>query len=246
MKTVTKLIAASWVFASFQTYAGLIDFETNALGLTPTDNQIVALSDVFEIDGVNVMFGFDTDNDGLFDRPAVYEEVGNQDANGDTGFWGIDGVKDVAALGYEAQLGNFFLRQFDPYEPFGTFMILYNANSPVTAASGEIWDIDGKRNKTEQFTVRAFNSDTLLRELISPLGDDSTLDGKPWSFGFSGLSNITRIEITFTGSKTRGIGLAFNNFSPVTNVAPTASVNEPLTALLLLPLLMLGYRRYRS
>ncbi|MEM9398200.1 MAG: hypothetical protein AAF991_12015, partial [Pseudomonadota bacterium] len=58
------------------------------------------------------------------------------------------------------------------------------------------------------------------------------LDGKPWLFGFDGLSDIERIEISFTGSKTSGIGLAFNNFSPIQNVE-TAAVPIPATAALL-------------
>ena len=37
----------------------------------------------------------------------------------------------------------------------------------------------------------------------------------PWAFGFNALSDITRSEISFTGSKQPGIGLAFNNFSPI-------------------------------
>jgi hypothetical protein len=47
------------------------------------------------------------------------------------------------------------------------------------------------------------------------------LDGQPWVFAFSGLSvSIDHIEISFIGTKVAGIGLAFNNFYPV-------SVPEP-------------------
>ena len=105
--------------------------------------------------------------------------------------------------------------------------------NPVTEASGEIWDIDGRNGATERFLVQAFDGTTLLDSIESPLGNNKVLDGKPWVFGFTGLTNITKIEITFTGTKTKGIGLAFNNFSPVEDISPTANVPEPTSLSLL-------------
>jgi hypothetical protein len=184
-------------------------------------------------DGVSVSFGFDQDGDGILDSNAVFEQTGDlNDSNKDSGFWGPTGI-DRAAQGFESQLGNFFLRQSNAYKPFGVFHILYDADNPVTSASGEIWDIDGG-SRTEQFLVKAFNEDLLLESILSPLGTTSkTLDGKPWTFGFNGLSDITRIEITFTGSKTNGIGLAFNNFSPVEDITQITQVPEPSTLAIL-------------
>ncbi len=208
------------------TKAGIIDFETTALGGLPTDNSTIEFSDAFMADSVIVRFGFDSNWDGTLDTKAVFEEVGNTDTGGDTGFWGFGSDKDTAAPGFTSQLGNFFLRQNDPYKPFGVFTILYEATNAVSAASGEIWDIDGG-NKTERFLVEAFDGTTLLDSIQSPLGTDSTLDGKPWVFGFNNLSNITKIEITFTGTKTNGIGLAFNNFSPIEDKSPVIDVPEP-------------------
>ena len=181
---------------------------------------------------MKVRFGFDVNSDGVLDAKAVFEEVGNVDLNNDTGFWGVSSARDIAAPGYASLLGQFFLRQSDPYKPFGTFSILYDADIPVTGASGEIWDIDGGEN-TEQFLVQAFNGSTLLDSILSPLGHNSDLNGKPWTFGFSGLSDITKINITFTGSKKSGIGLAFNNFSPTTDVSNTTHVPEPSTLIIL-------------
>ena len=44
-------------------------------------------------------------------------------------------------------------------------------------------------------------------------------------FSFSGLpSGVDKVRITFIGTKTSGLGLAFNNFSP-----DTAAVLEPTT-----------------
>jgi hypothetical protein len=221
------------LLAALNTNAGIIDFETTALGGLPTDNSTIEFSDAFMANSVTVRFGFDSNSDGVLDTKAVFEEVGNIDSSGDTGFWGVGSAKDTAAPGFTSQLGNFFLRQSEPYKPFGIFTILYDASNPVTEASGEIWDIDGG-NLTERFLVKAFDGSTLLDSIESPLGIDLTLDGKPWAFGFSGLSDITKIEISFTGSKTRGIGLAFNNFSPVEDISPVVNVPEPSTISLFL------------
>lgn len=248
MKGLIRIVSISTMLVSFNINAGVIDFELNASGALPSDNEVLGVADVFTIDDVDLIFGFDTNADGVIDQPAVFEEVGNVDAGNDTGFWGIGGARDIAAPGFESVLGSFFLRQFEPYTPFGAFTILYDALAPVTAASGEIWDIDGKIGATERFTVEAFNGSTLLQTLQSPEGVDFSLNGQPWTFGFTGLSDITKIEITFSGSKTSGIGLAFNNFSPVTSLAEPTSVSEPsLFALVLVSatLMILSTRNYK-
>ncbi len=224
----------------------MIDFETTASGGTPTDNGTIEFTDAFMAGSVTVRFGFDSNLDGTLDTKAVFEQVGNTDTSGDTGFWGFGADKDTAAPGFTSQLGDFFLRQNEPYEPFGVFTILYDAENPVTEASGEVWDIDGG-NKTERFLVEAFNGDTLLDSIESPLGVDNTLDGKPWAFGFSGLSDITKIEISFTGSKTGGIGLAFNNFSPVEDKSDVVYVAEPsIISLFLAWVFVLMFRKVAS
>ncbi len=226
MYIVRKLVKALMLHGSLYILlivvarAGVIDFELTASGNVPVDNQEILFTDKFISDGVGISFGFDSDLDGTLDEKAVFEEVGNKDKHKDTGFK-FSGIPDMTAAGYEEQLGSFFIRQSTPYKPFGVFTILYDSGLPVSAASGEIWDIDGNENKgtTEQFLVKAFNLDTLLESIESPIGNDKTLNGMPWAFGFDGLSNITKLEITFTGSKTKGIGLAFNNFSPVQDVS---------------------------
>ena len=147
-------------------------------------------------------------------------------------------------------LGSFFLRQKMAYQPFGVFHIIYNAVNPVTSASGEIWDIDGGRN-TEQFVIIAFNGENLLELQESPLGnsnDENSYDDRSWAFGFNNLSDITRIEISFTGSKTGGIGLAFNNFSPVEDLSNlTNNIPEPTSLIVIaMALLAAGFYRQRS
>jgi hypothetical protein len=149
------------------------------------------------------------------------------------GFSGSSGT-DTADPGFGAQLGNFFLRGPTGGADFGIFVITYSGSTLVTAASGEIWDIDGTAvlggppATTEEYTVRAYDSGgTLLATQVSPLGVLTSavapLDGQPWVFSFSGLSaGIAKITIDFTGSKPAGIGLAFNNFNPTGVPEPTA------------------------
>ena len=215
-------------------FAGVISFETTANNQQPLDDQVLNFTDLFVTDGVEVSFGFDSDGDKILDSYAVFEQVGNSDTKRNSGFVGFNKIKDKPVPEFEQQLGKFFLRQEKAYKPFGVFTILYNAENPVTAASGEIWDIDGKEN-TEQFLVEAYNGQSLLDSVYSPLSSEQSFNGKPWSFGFSGLSNITKIEISFTGSKTKGIGLAFNNFSPIEDIShKQVQVSEPSTVLLYL------------
>ena len=244
MKNTLKTFACTLVLiTSFPAFSGLIDFESTAVGTTPVDNGVIELSDIFMSGGVSVRFGFDTDYDDVLDTSAIFEQVSNIDEKKGSGFKGYDGEKDKAAPGYESLLGDFFLRQSTPYKPFGVFTILYDADNPVTAASGEIWDIDGKKN-TEQFLVEVFNGTTLVDSVQSPLSSDLSLNGKPWTFGFEGLPNITKIEVTFIGSKTTGIGLAFNNFSPTENIPQPAKVATPSVLLIFLTaLIILSYRQ---
>jgi hypothetical protein len=238
-------------FMSIMTaHAGIIDFETTANGGTPVDNDIININDQFMAGGVSVSFGFDTNGDGVLDSEGVFEQVG-ESANpaDDSGFLANYG-EDTANPDFQRMLGNFFLRQKMAYQPFGIFHIIYNADNPVTSASGEIWDIDGGRN-TEQFVIKAFNGEDLLESQESPLGianSEISYDGRPWAFGFTNLSDITRIEISFTGSKTRGIGLAFNNFSPVEDISNvTNNVPEPTSLVFIaLSVFAVGFYKQRN
>jgi hypothetical protein len=251
LSTVIQVIIRSSLYValyfSSNVFSGVIDFETTAIGGIPNDNQVIGLNDNFSADGVLVSFGFDTTGNGITDSEAIFEATAGGKESGNTGFQSLyPGKYDIPEPNSALLLGDFFLRQQNPYKPFGTFHINYTADNPITEASGEIWDIDGKPNKTEQFSVKAFNDNTLLTSMSSPMGDNKDLDGMPWEFGFEDLTDITRIEITFTGSKTKGIGLAFNNFSPVENISvQTNSVNEPSTVAIF-SLVIIGFMVKRS
>jgi hypothetical protein len=59
---------------------------------------------------------------------------------------------------------------------------------------------------------------------------DTTLNAKPWTFAFTALPpGMDKIDITFAGSKTQGLGLAFNHFQPTTVPEP-ASISAIIAA----------------
>lgn len=194
--------------------AQVITFETAPSGAPAADDQPLGLASAYTVGALSITFGVDTDLDGIPETTAFLERTGPDVLDG---FAACNG-RDVAATGFGPQLGGFFLRS-TPGADFGVLIIDY-AGGVVSGASGEIWDIDGVSQGSEQYRVRAFNSGgTLLATIDSPLSTQESgctnteLDGKPWTFNFSGTPGIARITIDFIGSKTSGIGLAFNNFN---------------------------------
>lgn len=220
---ITSLITFSLFFA-VNASAGLINFETTPDGSTPTDN--LALSSAYNLGDVSVAFSFIA-SDGSSSNP-YFELIGTDTTSGFLNDGTTHLGEDTAESGYEAQLGDYFLRHNNSYTDFGTFRIQYSYASGVaasTAASGEIWDIDGGYMSgnvyfTEQYAVEAYDSaGNLIGTQISPLGNNYDNDGIPWVFAFSGLTaGIDHIDIDFTGTKTSGLGLAFNNFSATSAV----------------------------
>jgi hypothetical protein len=230
-------------------HAVLIDFESTPAGVLPADDQPLSPSTPYSFPGLQIGFGFDGNLDGVVD-PAladwpVFEQAGTYLGEGTSvGFAGSSGF-DTADPGFGAQLGNWFLRSPHGGSDFGKLVITYTSGFAVTAASGEIWDIDGTASTpggpglTEKYTVEAFDAvGNLLATDISPVGTDTSLiaplDGQPWTFSFSGLTaGIAKITVDFTGTKpgapAGGIGLAFNNFNPT---QAAGAVPEPSGALL--------------
>lgn len=194
--------------------AQVITFETTPSGVTPADDGVLGLATPYSVGALSITFGFDADLNGIPETTSHFERIGT---DGTDGFAACNGL-DAAAAGFEPQLGDFFLRGVSGGD-FGHLIIKYSGGT-VNGASGEIWDIDGLSNGTEQYRVRAYDSGGgLLATIDSPVSTQDSgclnteLDGKPWTFSFSATPGITRITIDFIGTKTNGIGLAFNNFN---------------------------------
>ena len=209
--------------------AAVIDFETTPAGPLPTDNLV--LNSPYSITGGGtVKFYFDVNGNnsydaGLDDDP-IFERFGQEGTDAYTST--VTGSADTAAPGFAPQLGFYFLRHPLPFSLPPSFVIDYNTAQTITGLSGEIWDIDGTAGNTEQWQVDVLDgSGSVLATQLSPLGNSTALDSLPWTFGFSGLPlGVDKVRLTFVGSKTTGIGLAFNNFSP------TVAVPEPGVLLL--------------
>lgn len=196
--------------------AGFIDFENGpALGLGDNDSLTT------EYQGT----------DGVRFEGAFLEASGEEDAN-PQGFLtdqtgGFDDAFDATP-----GLGDWFVRTGGEVSERGgqsVFLSIFY-DSAVTAASGQIWDIDGNNSQgSEQWDVRAFDSDNnLVTSALSPEGTTNgpgSLDGLPWTFYLTG-GEFSRIDFVFTGTKETGVGLGFDNFN-------TASVPAPGTLALL-------------
>ncbi|HEX5371146.1 MAG TPA: hypothetical protein VFW84_00275 [Aquabacterium sp.] len=212
--------ALALAFCTSVVHAAVIDFES-VPGGSPSD-QLAITSQYEPLFGVTFSLSSG-------DSPYL-EAVGGADA-GDGFVNNALNAVDVAAPGFEPQLQGHFLRIGTTglaAVPVPRLLISYT--TPVAAASAQIWDIDGDPSATEQWQVEAFNSGgALVASLLSPLGTSygvSSLDGKPWTWSFDrgGVADIASISLTFVGSKTSGIGLAFDNFSPS---SPAPAVPEP-------------------
>jgi hypothetical protein len=224
--------------------ASTIDFETAPDGSTPIDNS--NLTSPYAIDGGgSVRFFFDANGNNQYDAGVdalpVFEKIGVNKPDGfESNFANSD---DIAAPGFENQLGTFFLRQPDGIGTVpGPFIAAYNSPIPINAISGEIWDIDGQPAQgTEQWRVDVLNaSGDVLATTTSPLGKfagPNSLDGKPWEFSFVGLpASADAVRLTFIGTK-QTIGLGFNNFSFTTVPEPSALELAALAAVMLVPVL---------
>ena len=226
-----KILLAALTFSLISTpaLAALINFET-VPNSTPVDK--LQIGDQFKsLYGVT----FSTSISGFW---PTLEKRGSSDSGHGflyDGHGNHSDSHDVEALGYSGLgLGDYFLRigTSDLFNGSGLDLII-DYSAPVAAASAQIWDIDTHSNGTEQWTVNAFNSSgQLVGQQVSPVGVANgglgTLDGLPWTWSFQrGQSDISQIVLNFTGTKTTGVGLAFDNF--YTDSTP---VPEPATMLL--------------
>ncbi len=195
------------LFVSQSAFAGVIDFET-VPGDSPAD-QLPITNQYEALYGVS----FSTSSG----EGAYLEKVGSSSADDTHGFFnGPLKTNDVAMPGYEALLGDYFLRIGTDSYSTSPISLLIDYSTPVTAASADIWDLD----VGEQWLIIAKDGiGNVLDSITSPVGvtsEPGSLDGLPWTWSFDlGAGNeIHQIEIQFIGTKTIAIGLALDNFSP--------------------------------
>ena len=240
-----KLLCGTFVLAVFccigARAADVITFETAPDRTTPIDDAL--LNSPYSIAGGTIRFFFDVNGDNRY-NPAVdalpaFEVAGCDEHNAFATAW--DNSSDTPRPGYVAQLGSYFLRvagaqassSLPPQLP-GPFIAQCRTTQIITGLSGEIWDIDGGSNGgTEQWRVEVLdNLGSVLSTEVSPLGVDdsnSSLDGLPWTFSFSGLpSTAQSLRLTFIGSKSNGSAVAFNNFSVTSVPEPSGLILSTL------------------
>jgi hypothetical protein len=197
--------------------AALLDFETVPMG-TPSDQLDISTQYEATYGVTFSLVGGGT--------PTLEKTGGSDDGHGFLNFQTGTATPDVETAGYEGQLGDYYLRIGTDEllsAPIPNLLISYT--NPVSAASAQIWDIDGGPAGTEQWLVTALDSGgSVIDSLLSPLGTAQgagTLDGIPWTWSFSHANNdIYAIELAFIGNKTTSLGLAFDNFSPSTAAVP--------------------------
>ena len=191
----------------------MIDFETLPDGSTPVDDQRLDHNQWYDAGGVRVRFGFDTDGDYVPDSDAVFEHIG-KDGTDAFGNQFLNEVRDTAYPGYEARLGEFFLRSDRPLHYDSDFIVEYE--TPVTRLSGEIWDLDGATGYDEKWSVIGLDENGFVAAgCISgrwTRADEYSFDGRPWRFALETDRPVKRLWVRFLGSKTSDVGFAFNNF----------------------------------
>ena len=218
-----RLLALVSLLSVSHSYAGILDFEDadqfggDNAAISPgyfasQGFGITALAGASESDASDVLFAF--------------EATGR---DGTDGYWnrGMSGRDDALS----GDLGNYFMKAGVgdlSYNDAKYFKMTIDYTSLSTAASGEIWDIDGP----EQYQVTAFDANgDKINTLESPHGG---LDGQPWLFSIDidpdTGKTIDRIEITATGTGTLR-GFAFDNFDAFTAAAAVSSTTAHSTPL---------------
>lgn len=208
--------------------AQVIDFETTQSGVVPTDDQILDRTVPFLVGSLEVRIGVDVDGDQVVDGDAFFEAVGTDGI--DSFFNNSLGVNDTADPGFEAQLGDWFVRTVDENTPT-TPSLIVDYSEPVTSAGAEIWDIEDRgSNGFEQWRVRAFDGNGMVvAELTTPVPQGNFRDGEPFQVTIESTEPFVRLIFDFVGDLEPGFraGLAFNNFTADCSLCPAACSTCP-------------------
>lgn len=259
-RMLLPVLGATLLAATEARGADLISFEPDASGYLPdgtlaTDN--LRINTQFR-PSHGVSFGADSNGDLQID-PGSYAilERGGSLGSTDRGSWGFvstdaNGQYDSAASGFENQLGNWFMKTNQ-----GGDTLLISYDNPVAAASGELWDIDGRTNGNyEQWAVTAYSANGReLGRIESPAGlhnrHEGSLDSRPWVWSFDLGYNASIATISMQNIGTTNGPVGFNNFaasSPNANADVGSSVGSPeasfsLIACSFLALSLVGRKR---
>lgn len=209
-------------FASAQ----IIDFETLPNDSIPTDNQ--ELLDSYNINGTNLIFGFDINRDLVIDFNARIESRTDSPNTRFAYTHNIPGgfLSDVD-LTETGEGGNFLLRTPQSTTTEGAYLSLFDdipgatsadfivqyTGTPTNSTSGQLWDIDGGEN----YLIEALQTDgTLIDSLITPtvpIGEgEGTLNSLPFDFSFSNLAEDIGFLRISGSNQIAGGGFAFDNF----------------------------------
>ena len=204
-------------------YTYTIDFETDKDGATPTDDAaITAQTYAYTHQDLTITFEGNYVDDNVGNSNLAFEDYGYSATNSSASSELKSGYNfatsaqpgypssfpsgpDSIASGYESQAGDFFMRSG---APINIIRIANSASgSPVSGASGEIWDIDGDfggAGVSEAYNVYAYSisgSDyTLLAKQLSSDGGTQG-DSTPWSWSFSGLTDGIDAIVVYQAGK---------------------------------------------
>ena len=210
--------AATWLFVASAT-AGLVDFENASLhggdDAVITDSYLAAY-------GMSITTLVGKKASSATEVQLSFEAVGREETDA---FWTNSSGRDIAL---SDSLGSFFMKvgtEGREYKSSKYLKMSINFDETTTAASGQVWDIDGP----QQYQVTAFDAnDAAVASLESPIGG---LDAAPWNWSVEvdGGVSISKVEIESIGNGTLG-DFAFDNLNFGQADAGTTGHNAPLPA----------------
>lgn len=242
--------------------AALVTFENGNFGVAASDNMAITTE---YLAGAGVEFhtgAKGATNYGSFTGTAYLEQVGQQvgevGTSGNSGFsYMVDGdgtlidtvkatdggMDGLTAAARSAAMGSYFLRA--AARSLESLTVQYS--TAVSAASFEIWDLDGDNTTYERWKITTYNGNwaTPVFSVQTPADvfgtvDTTSYDGQVYNVVLSG-GTFDRFVLEYNGTKTPTAGLAFNNFN-------TTTIPEPASIgmIALGGFLIAGYRRMRK